>query len=776
MVLLMNDLSLIKFGQKSNVGASIIRKEDDRFVKGEGFYPSDHKPDGCLSAYVVRSPFAHARFEIKDTSAALAMEGVHLVMTHADIADFGSLPNVVPRGKNADGKPYEQPPRLALCENTARYVGDPIAFIVADSRAIAADAAELLDIDYQSLDAVVGIEAAMADGAPLVWDGFEPNNLASESKAGDAQATAEAMAKADRVVEFKVINNRLVCNYMETRACVAEYSADDDMLTLTLGSQGVHSIRTKLCDAIMSMDSEKLRVVTPDVGGGFGTKLFMYHEYPLCRAAAKKLKRPVRWFSDRTEHFLTDVHGRDNVTTARLGLDKDNRFIALDLEILADMGAYLSDYSTIIPWFGASMATGLYDISAASAHVKCIFTNTTPTDAYRGAGRPEAAYLLERLVEYTALEIGVDANELRRINFIKPDQFPYKTATGRSIDVGEFEGHMTRAMDVAKWDGFEARRAESLKNGKLRGIGLASYIEACAFAGSEPAHVSLQDDGSVFLRIGTQSTGQGHQTAYAQFIAARLDLDLDQIHVHQGDTDVLNAGGGTGGSRSIPIGGVSVNQAAYELGEKLREIASDKLEASVDDLEFSGGHVEVVGTDRRISFADIAEVSDEELSGSANVQQEEATYPNGTHVCELELDPNTGVVELLTYTVVDDFGVTVNPLLLAGQVHGGIVQGIGQALHERTEYDESGQLLSASFMDYGMPRADHFPDFHFETRNVPSTTNALGIKGAGEAGAIGSTPAVMNALVNVLHREYGIKHIDMPALPHVIWNAIESAK
>ncbi|MEP1441779.1 MAG: molybdopterin cofactor-binding domain-containing protein, partial [Hyphomicrobiales bacterium] len=566
------------------------------------------------------------------------------------------------------------------------------------------------------------------------------------------------------------------CNYMETRACVAEYSADDDMLTLTLGSQGVYSIRMKLCDFIMDMDPEKMRVVTPDVGGGFGTKLFMYHEYPLCLAAAKKLNRPVRWFSDRTEHFLTDVHGRDNITTARLGLDKDNRFVALDVEILADMGAYLSDFSTIIPWFGASMATGLYDIGAAYGHVKCIYTNTTPTDAYRGAGRPEAAYLLERLVDYTALELGVDANELRRINFIKENQFPYKTPTGRTIDVGEFEGHMTRAMDVGDWNGFEARRAESVARGKLRGIGLASYIEACAFAGSEPAHVSLQDDGSVFLRIGTQSTGQGHQTAYAQFIAAQLDLDPKQIHVHQGDTDVLNSGGGTGGSRSIPIGGVSVNKAAHELGEKLREIASDKLEASVDDLEFSGGFVEVVGTDRRISFADIAVASDEPLTGTADIQQEEATYPNGTHVCELEVDPNTGVVELLTYTVVDDFGVTVNPLLLAGQVHGGIVQGIGQALYERTEFDESGQLLTASFMDYGIPRADHFPDFHFETRNVPSTTNALGIKGAGEAGAIGSTPAVMNALVNALHSGYGIKHIDMPALPHVIWGAIEGAK
>lgn len=768
----MNDLTPMKFGQKNGVGSSIPRKEDDRFVKGEGFYPSDHKPEGCLTAFVVRSPFAHARFEIKDMSAARAMDGVHLVMTHADIAEFGSLPNMTPRGKNAAGKPYDQPPRLALCEDTVRFVGDPVAFIVADSKALAADAAELLEIDYTPLDAVVGIEDAMADGAPLVWEGYEPNNMASESSAGNLEATKAAMAKADQVIDFTVINNRLVCNYMETRACVAEYNVEDDLLTLTLGSQGVYSIRAKLCNFIMNMNEDDIRVITPDVGGGFGTKLFMYHEYPLCLAAAKKLGRPVRWFADRTEHFLADVHGRDNITTARLGLDINNRFVALDIEILADMGAYLSDFSTLIPWFGASMATGLYDIPAAHAKVKCVYTNTAPTDAYRGAGRPEAAYLLERLVDYTAQEIGVDAAELRRINFVKPEQFPYKTPTGRTIDVGEFDGHLTRALHVADRDGFEERRAGSAAKGKLRGFGFASYIEACAFAGSEPAHVSLQEDGSVFLRIGTQSTGQGHQTAYAQFIAAQLDLDPDQIHVHQGDTSVLNEGGGTGGSRSIPLGGVSVNHAAHVLGEKMREVASDKLEAAVDDLEFSGGFVEVMGTDRRISFADIAAASDEVLEGAANIEQEEATYPNGTHVCELEVDPATGIIELVRYTVVDDFGVTVNPLLLAGQVHGGIVQGIGQALHERTYYDETGQLLTASFMDYGMPRADHFPDFHFETRNVPSTTNALGIKGAGEAGAIGSTPAVMNALVNALHNGSGIKHIDMPALPHKVWAAI----
>ena len=457
-------------------------------------------------------------------------------------------------------------------------------------------------------------------------------------------------------------------------------------------------------------------------------------------------------------------------------MDDDGNFLALDVELLADMGAYLSQFSVIIPYLGASMATGLYDIPALHVHVKSIFTHTTPTDAYRGAGRPEGAYLLERLVNYAALEIGMDANELRRKNFIKPEQFPYKTASGRCYDVGEFDGHLTRALEVSDWDDFEARRAESEARGKLRGIGQATYIEACAFAGSEPAFIELNDDGTVTLLIGTQSTGQGHQTAYAQFISAQLNLPLDQIHVRQGDTNELGKGGGTGGSRSIPLGGVSVDRAAVDLSKKIKEAASDRLEVSTGDLELMDGEVRVVGTDRALSFSDVAAISEEVLQGIGEIQQDEATYPNGTHVCELEIDPNTGSVEILAYYVVDDFGVTVNPLLLAGQVHGGIVQGIGQALHERTVYDESGQLLSASFMDYAMPRADDLHHIHFETRNVPSTTNALGIKGAGEAGSIGSCPAVMNALVDALHHSYGIKHIDMPALPQTIWAAIEAAK
>ena len=772
----MAEISPIKFGQKAGVGAAALRNEDARFVTGAGHYSGDYTPDDALAGYIVRSSHAHARFSIDGLEAARSLSGVHLILTHTDIADLGSLPCVISLGEDSDGNAYRQPPRPALSEEIVRYVGDPIAFICADNKQIAADAAELLDISYEPLEAVIGCEEALQEGAPLVWPGFGENNKAAEASVGDKAATKAVFDKAHHVVELKVINNRLVCNYMEPRVCIGEYDAKEDLITLTLGTQGVHSIKDSLAKTILKIDRSKLRVVTPDVGGGFGTKNFMYHEYPLCAVAARRLKRPVKWEGDRSDHFVADAHGRDNVSTARLALDEEGKFLALDVEILADMGAYLSQFSALIPFLGATMATGLYDIPVLHAHVTSMFTHTTPTDAYRGAGRPEGAYLLERLVNYAALEIGMDANELRRRNFIKPAQLPYKTAAGRLYDVGEFEGHLTRAIEASQWDEFETRHKESAARGRLRGIGLASYVEVCAFAGSEPALIELNDDGTVTLFIGTQSTGQGHETAYAQFISTQLNLPLDKINVRQGDTDELDKGGGTGASRSIPLGGVSVDNAAVDLSDKIKEVASDKLEVSADDLELMDGFVKVVGTDHALSFADVAAISSDVLKGSADIKQNEGTYPNGTHVCELEVDPETGHVEILGYTCVDDFGVTVNPLLLAGQVRGGIVQGIGQALYERTFYDEGGQLLSASFMDYAMPRADHISHIDFETRNVPSTTNAMGIKGAGEAGSIGSCPAVMNALVDALNRHCGIKHIDMPALPERVWSALKAAK
>ncbi|MGB6588012.1 MAG: molybdopterin cofactor-binding domain-containing protein, partial [Pseudolabrys sp.] len=480
------------------------------------------------------------------------------------------------------------------------------------------------------------------------------------------------------------------------------------------------------------------------------------------------------------EHFLGDSHGRDNISTARLAVDNKGRFLALELDIIADMGAYLSCYAPYIPWLGVGMATGPYDIPAAHIRLRAAYTNTVPVDAYRGAGRPEASYLIERVVDAAAHDLGIASDTIRRRNLIKPKALPYKTPTGKVYDSGDFAGTLARAQELANWDGFNKRAAQSKRTGRLRGIGIATYIEACGNNGPETATLNLDSDGGVTLLIGSQSTGQGHATSYAQLIAERLDLPPDRIRVIQGDTDRIKSGAGTGGSSSIPVGGVSVDRAAKKLAEQIKEIAADALEASASDLEIVDGTVRVAGTDRIVSFAELAGLpggTPDKLRAAEEFSVEPPTYPNGTHIAEVEIDPDTGKTSIVRYVVVDDFGATLNPLLLAGQVHGGAVQGIGQALMEDTVYDSAtGQLLSASFMDYAMPRAEHAPDFVFETRNVPCRTNPLGVKGAGEAGAIGSCPAMMNAIVDALWRSYRIRHVDMPATPRRLWEAIANAR
>jgi carbon-monoxide dehydrogenase large subunit len=525
---------------------------------------------------------------------------------------------------------------------------------------------------------------------------------------------------------------------------------------------------------VFKTDLENFRVITRDVGGGFGTKSFNYREYPLSLVSARRLGRPVKWVSDRTEHFLADAHGRDNDVTASLAMDKDGRILGLKIDLLANMGGYLHQFGPYIPALGATMSTGVYDIQNLDFEMRGVYTHTTPLDAYRGAGRPEAAFLIERLVDAAAREIGMPVEELRRKNFIKPEQMPYLTPGGRRYDVGEFDGHMTRALEKAGKASFPERVKEAEARGKLRGFGTAVYIEACAFAGSEPAKLTLDADGGITLYIGTQTNGQGHATAYSQFVADKIGLDFEKITVRQGDTAELAKGGGTGGSRSIPLGGVSVARASEVLAEKMKKLAADELEASPADIELVDGDARIVGTDRVISYADIARAAktEEDRTGDADVVQDEATYPNGTHICEVEIDPETGDVEIIRYTIVDDFGVTVNPVLLLGQVHGGVMQGIGQCLTEGVVYSEDGQLLTASFMDYAMPRADDAPFFDFETRNVPSITNALGIKGAGEAGTIGACPAVVNALIDALYRACGVGEIEMPATPLRVWEAL----
>ena len=759
----------MKFG----FGQPLTRKEDDPLLRGAGRYIADVSPAKPLQAVVIRSPHAHARFRIGDLARVRTMPGVRLVLTAADISTLGPLPTL---GVLPDVA-IEIPDYPILAKDVVRHVGDAVAFVVADGLDAAKDAAEAVEIDWQQLPHVIGAVAALKPDAPKVW-ADRADNLSFETEVGDARATKEAFASAAHIVELTIVNQRLVTNYLDTRGVVAEY--DGERYTLTLGSQGSHIIRDIIGAAVMKLPPEKMRVVTPDVGGGFGTKLFPYREYALAAVASERLRQPVKWVCERTEHFLGDSHGRDNISTARLAVDNKGRFLALELDIIADMGAYLSCYAPYIPWLGVGMATGPYDIPIAHIRLRAAYTNTVPVDAYRGAGRPEASYLIERVVDAAAHDLGIASDTIRRRNLIKPKALPYKTPTGKVYDSGDFAGTLARAQELADWDGFNKRAAQSRRTGRLIGIGIATYIEACGNNGPETATLNLDSDGGVTLLIGSQSTGQGHATSYAQLIAERLDLPPDRIRVIQGDTDRIKSGAGTGGSSSIPVGGVSVDRAAKKLAEQIKEIAADALEASASDLEIVDGTVRVAGTDRIVSFAGVAGLpggTPDKLRAAEEFSVEPPTYPNGTHIAEVEIDPDTGKTSIVRYVVVDDFGATLNPLLLAGQVHGGAVQGIGQALMEDTVYDSAtGQLLSASFMDYAMPRAEHAPDFVFETRNVPCRTNPLGVKGAGEAGAIGSCPAMMNAIVDALWRSYRIRHVDMPATPRRLWEAIANAR
>ncbi|MBO6719176.1 MAG: xanthine dehydrogenase family protein molybdopterin-binding subunit [Rhizobiaceae bacterium] len=759
---------------KFGMGASVLRREDDAFITGRGRYTDDIVAEGQVHGYVLRSPIAKGTFRIESVDAAKEAPGVLLVLTGADVAHIKDLASGVMQPQ-PDGTRAPTRDIPVLCRDRVNHVGDAIAFVVAETREQAQDAAELIEVDYDPEDATALTRTALDEGTPLVWPELGTNR-AFEYRLGSRDKTVDAFSKAKHVTKIAFLNNRLVCNYMEPRAAIAEWRADEDRFVLTTGSQGVHGVQG-VVSRVMGIEPSKLRVITPDVGGGFGPKGFTYREYPLLLEAAKRVGRPVKWTGDRTEHFLEDAQGRDNWVEAEMAMDNDGRFLGLRITITANIGAYCHQFGPFIPYMGATMSTGVYDIRALDVTVLGVYTNTCPVDAYRGAGRPEAAFLIEKLVDACARDMKMSPDAIRAKNFIKPDQFPYKTVTGRNYDVGEFEGHMRQAMERAEWASFDKRLADSKSRGKIRGIGMATYIEACAFAGSEPAKVVLGDDGDVTVYIGTQSNGQGHATAYAQFVADKLNTDISRINLRQGDTDELAKGGGTGGSRSIPLGGVSAARAGEDLAEKMKKIAADELEASAADIELADGEARIVGTDRAMSFADIAKAakSVDDVTGLGEYVQDEATYPNGTHICEVEIDPATGGLEITRYTIVDDFGATVNPILLAGQVHGGVVQGLGQALTEDTIYDEDGQLVTASFMDYTMPRADLLPFIHFETRNVPSTTNAMGIKGAGEAGTIGAAPAAVNAVTDALHRAYGIGHIEMPASPLRIWQTIQYA-
>jgi aerobic carbon-monoxide dehydrogenase large subunit len=756
----------IKFG----VGQSVLRKEDDALIRGKGRYTDDHAPQAALHALVLRSPHAHAKFTI-NVARAGGLPGVAAILTAEDVGALGDLPCLF----NLEENPFTGPPYPILARDEVRHVGDAVAFVVAETLDQARDAIEAIEVNWTSLPAVVGVANAVKTGAPQVWPAH-PGNVLFDVPIGDKKATEAAFANAQAVAEVSIVNPRIVTNFMETRAVVCEYDARRDHLTLTIGSQGSHRLREIIGGMVLKIPLEKMRVICPDVGGGFGTKLFPYREYALAAFAARKLHKTVKWTADRADHFMGDAQGRDNVTTARMALAEDGKFLAMDVDLMGDMGAYLSTFGPYIPHGGAGMLPGLYDIQAFHCRVRTVFTNTVPVDAYRGAGRPEAAYVIERLVDAAARKLGLTPDAIRRKNFIPPRALPYTTATGKVYDSGDFAAHMKRAMEIADWKEFPKRAKAAKKQGLVRGIGLASYVEVCGTMGEETAEVRLDPNGDVSILIGTQSSGQGHQTAYAQLVAEQFGLVPERVHIFQGDTDQIATGLGTGGSASIPTGGVSVERATRQLGVNLRELAAEALETSSSDLEISEGTVRIAGTDRSVSFVDLAKRAagdPSKLKASATFTSADGTYPNGTHIAEVEIDPATGIIKIVNYVIVDDFGVTLNPLLLAGQVHGGAMQGIGQALMEQAVYNpKDGQLVTGTFMDYALPRAADGPSFVFETHNIPCKTNPLGVKGAGEAGAIGSCPAVVNAIIDGLWREYKIDHIDMPATAERVWIAI----
>ncbi|MBA77242.1 MAG: carbon monoxide dehydrogenase [Tistrella sp.] len=784
------------------IGKPVKRTEDRRFLTGRGRYTDDIQLARQTYAYIIRSPHAHAKILNIDPSAALARPGVVAVFTGKDMAadGIGGLPcGWLVHSK--DGSPMKEPPHAPLVPDRVRHVGDNVAVVIATSKELAKDAAEDVAIDYEELPAVADARRALADGAASVWDDQAPGNLCYDWELGDRAATEAAFTNAHRVVELELINNRLIPNAMEPRAAIGDYDPASGQYTLYTTSQNPHVIRLLMGAYVLQIPEHKLRVVAPDVGGGFGSKIYHYAEEAIVTWAAKKLERPVRWTAERTESFMTDAHGRDHWSRARLAMDADGNFLGLHVETVANLGAYLSTFAPSIPtYLYGTLLAGLYKTPAIYCEVKSAFTHTTPVDAYRGAGQPEACYLLERLVDKAAAESGIDRIELRKKNFITADMMPYQTPVAVQYDSGEFHRNLDDAMRLIDYAGLDARKAEARSRGRYLGLGVSTYIEACGLAPSalagqlgaraglyEAAEVRLHPTGSVTVFTGAHSHGQGHETTFAQVVADRLGVPLSQVEIVHGDTDRIPFGMGTYGSRSLPVGGSALVKAIDKVIDKSRKIAAHLLEAAEGDIEFQNGRFSVKGTDKGVGIGEVAlaayvphnyphEKLEPGLDESAYYDPVNFTYPNGCHLCEVEVDPDTGVVEIKRFVAVDDFGRVVNPMIVEGQVHGGIAQGIGQALLEAAIYDQdSGQLMSGSFMDYCMPRADDLPSFTVAHNEVPCTTNPLGVKGCGEAGAIGSPPAIINAVIDAL-RPLGVTDMDMPATPHRVWSTIQAAR
>ncbi|MBR0961924.1 xanthine dehydrogenase family protein molybdopterin-binding subunit [Bradyrhizobium japonicum] len=775
------------------IGARVVRKEDKRFITGKGRYVDDIKLMGMTHAYFIRSPHAHAKVKGIDSSAALKMPGVVAVLTGKQLVD-DKVGNLICGWAitSKDGSPMKMGAWPAMAPETVRFVGQAVAVVIAESKNLARDAAEAVVVDYEELPAVADMHAAIKAGAPQLHP-EAPGNQVYDWVIGDESATDAAFAKAANVVKLDVTNNRLAPNAMEPRAAIADYDAAEEHFTLYTTSQNPHVARLVLSAFYNIAPEHKLRVIAPDVGGGFGSKIFIYPEEMVALWASKKVERPVKWTGDRTEAFLTDAHGRDHITHAEMAFDTNNKIIGLKVKTYANFGAYMSLFSSSVPtYLYATLLSGQYNIPAIHAEVIGVYTNTTPVDAYRGAGRPEASYLIERLMETAARQLNVDPAELRRTNFIT--QFPHQTPVIMAYDTGDFNASLDAAMKAIDYAGFAARKAQAKSQGKLRGIGVSCYIEACGIAPSkavgslgagvglwESAEVRVNPVGTIEILTGSHSHGQGHETTFCQLVADRLGIPISQVSIVHGDTDKVQFGMGTYGSRSAAVGLTAILKAMEKMESKAKKIAAHALEASEADIVIENGEFKVTGTDKAIALPMVALAAytahnlpdgmEPGLKESAFYDPTNFTFPAGAYICELEVDPGTGKTSFINFVAADDFGRLINPMIVEGQVHGGLVQGIGQALLEHAIYDANGQPVTASFMDYAMPRADDVPSFNLSHTTTLCPGNPLGIKGCGEAGAIGASAAVINAITDAI----GKNNLEMPATPDRVWRTIHAA-
>jgi carbon-monoxide dehydrogenase large subunit len=771
-------------GKSQWIGKPVRRLEDQHLMTGRGKFTDDVTLPNQTHCAFARSQYAHARIVKIDTTAARSAPGVIAVFTGADlIADgVGQLP-FAQMHKRPDGSPVVAPPRYPLTADAARFVGNAYAMVIAETRNQAKDAAELIEVEWEDLPAIVeAVDAARADVPPHWPAAFTPEygNIAAIYRIGDAAAVDAAFAAAHKVVAIRIVNNRIVSNPIEPKSVLAAYDAGTQSFTLWCPTQNTHLMLAQLAESVLKVQKDKFRVICGDLGGGFGTRVWPYPEYAAVAYAARKVGRPVKWLADRSETFLSDNHGRDHVSEASVAIDAEHRFTAMRIRTFANIGAYISNFGAAVPAMsGARTPTGVYRIPLLHQEIRMMLTNTGPVDAYRGAGRPEAGYLMERLASRAAIELGVDPVELRRKNFIRPQDMPYTNAAGYTYDCGNFPGVLDNALAAADWNGFPARKANAKKRGLLAGRGLATYVEVTGSANlTEAVDVTVSGDGRVTVVSGTQSMGTGLWTSYAQIVAERLGVSPDVVTLIQGDTSIVKTGGGSGGSRSLQVGGGAVLAGANATVDTGRKLAAVALEAAEGDIEFRAGRFVIGGTDRGIGLFELAKRQPEaKFVASASETAKDQTWPNGCQVAEAEIDPETGVVTVTRHVAVDDIGRVMNPLIAHGQIEGGIAQGIGQALVERTVYDpENGQLLTGSFADYAMPRADDIPDLvcHFD-ESTPSPLNVLGAKGAGESGTHGAVPAVVNAVIDALG-ELGIREIEMPITREKVWRAIRAAR